>query len=199
MKKTQRKQVIALVLLLIFWAMLWKFVIRVSPRPPPPAPPAPGRPAIAESPLLSRFHRLRAEMDSLYHYRIKPTPFDARWNPFRIPGVASSAPASGPAQKAAPTDASQFGTPPPDFAESLLRSAIASVRIGGVMTKNGTIQLTVDAQLHKEGDVFTARAQISKTEVKPIRIRIRQLSEAAVIFALEDTEGGGAELRIRLK
>jgi hypothetical protein len=197
--KKQRTQVIALVFLLIFWALLWKIVIRVSPRPPPAAKPAAAKVALNESPLIMRFHRLRAEMDALYHYRIKPTPFDARWDPFRIPGVANPAQANGRVSKTAPTDASQLGVPPPDFAESLLRSAIAAVRIGGVMTMNGTVQLTVDSQLHREGDVFTARAQISKTEVKLIRIRIRQLSESAVTFALEDTEGGGAELRIRLK
>jgi hypothetical protein len=63
----------------------------------------------------------------------------------------------------------------------------------------GTIQLTVDAQLHKQGDVFTARVPTSSTESKPIRIRIRQLSEAAVTFALDDPDAGNAELKVRLK
>ena len=61
------------------------------------------------------------------------------------------------------------GPPPPGYAASLLNQAIAEVRIGGVMTRNGTTQLTVDGQLHREGDVFTA-----KVLSKLVLIKIKQ-------------------------
>ena len=194
--KKQRTQVIALVALIVVWALLWHLDVRT---PPPVVNTAPAKVTQAESPLKARFRHVRYEMDSLYHYRIKPTPFDGHWNPFRIPGVEDGAPAIVPVAKPSAMDASQLGIRPPDFAETLLKSAIDSVRIGGVVTMKGTIQLTVDAQLHKQGDVFTARVPTSSTESKPIRIRIRQLSEAAVTFALDDPDAGNAELKVRLK
>jgi hypothetical protein len=196
--KKQRSQVIALVLLLIFWAVLWRFFIR---KPPPPASEKPVTAKViqAENPLRARFHKLRSEMDALYHYRINPAPFDARWNPFRIPGVADASPPGATASKIPATDASQLSISSADFAESLLKSAIAAVRVGGVFNMNGTIQLTVDAQLHREGDVFTVRVPTPKGDFRPVRIRVKHLSEASVTFALEDTDTGGAELRVRLK
>jgi hypothetical protein len=197
--KKQRGQVIALVLLLVIWAVLWHFFIKARPAPAVVAKQAAAKTAQAESLLKSRFHRVRAEMDALYHYRIKPIPFDAHWNPFRIPGVPDAATADSSAPRVTAMDVSQLGIPPPDFAQSVLKSAIASVRIGGVVTMHGTIELTVDTQLHKEGDVFTVRIQTSKTEFKPVRIRIKSLTEAAVVFALADSDAGSAELRIGLK
>lgn len=197
--KKQRGQVIALVLLLVIWAVLWHFFIKVRPAPAAVAKQAAAKTAQAESLLKSRFHRVRTEMDALYHYRIKPIPFDAHWNPFRIPGVPDEAPADSSAPRVTAMDVSQLGIPPPDFAQSVLKSAIVSVRIGGVVTMHGTIELTVDTQLHKEGDVFTVRIQTSKTEFKPVRIRIKSLTEAAVVFALADSDAGSAELRIGLK
>lgn len=197
--KKQRGQVIALVLLLVVWAALWHFFIKVRPAPPAAAKAAAAKTTQAESLLKSRFHKVRAEMDGLYHYRIKPIPFDAHWNPFRIPGVPEEAPADASAPRVTAMDVSQLGIAPPDFAQSVLKSAIALVRIGGVVAMHGTIELTVDTQLHREGDVFTVKVQTSKTESKPVRIRIKSLSEAAVVFALADSDAGGAELRVALK
>jgi hypothetical protein len=137
-------------------------------------------------------------MDALYHYRIKPTPFNPRWNPFRLPGVSDVQPGNLTAQKAT-TEASQTGIPSPDIAENLLKSAISVARIGGVVTMNGTVQLTVGAQLHKEGDIFTVKVLNPKTQVQSVRIRIKQLSEAAVTLALEDSDVGSAEIKVRLK
>ena len=194
--KKQHTQVTILVLLVIFWALVWHFFISVHPATTS-AGPEPTKAVQAESLLRTRFRRVRAEMDALYHYRTKPPPFDAHGNPFRIPGV-TDAPAAK-AVKVSAMDASQLEIRPPDFAESLLKSAISTVRIGGVVTLHGTIQLTLGGQLHREGDVFTANLQTSKTEFKPIRIRIRSLSEAAVVFALEDAEVGNAEFTVHLK
>jgi hypothetical protein len=197
--KKQRKQLAILALLLIFWAVVWHFFIKVHPAAPPGAKPAAAKPVQAESPLRARFRRVRAEMDALYHYRIKPTPFNARWNPFRIPGVSDVLPGNLPASKATSTEGSQTGAAPPDLAENLLKSAISVARIGGVVTMNGTVQLTVGAQLHKEGDVFTVKVMNPKTQIQSVRIRIKQLSEAAVTLALEDSDVGSAEIRVRLK
>ncbi|HMD60162.1 MAG TPA: hypothetical protein VKG78_01955 [Opitutaceae bacterium] len=194
--KKQRNQVIALVLLLVFWAVLWRVVVKKSPAPPPAAKEAPAKQTQAESLLKGRFRRVRSEMDALYHYRIKPVPFNAHWNPFRIPGVVDAPPAGASASK---SEGVQLGIPPPDISETLLKGAIAAVRVGGVVTRNGTVQLTVDGQLHKEGDVFTVKVQTSKNLVQSVAVRIKQLSEAAVTFALEDPESGNAEVRVRLK
>jgi hypothetical protein len=195
----QRTQLAILAFLLIFWAVIWHYFIRVHPASPPVVKPVAAKPVAADSLLKTRFRRVRSEMDALYHYRIKPTPFNARWNPFRIPGVSDVAPGNLSAQKATPTEAPQLGIPTPNVAENLLKSAISVARIGGVVTMNGTVQLTVGAQLHKEGDVFTVKVLNPKTQVQSVRIRIKQLSEAAVTLALEDSDVGSAEIRVRLK
>jgi len=191
--KKQRNQVIALLLLLVVWAVLWHFVIKVRPPPAPVAKETAAKPQ-AENPLKARFRRVRSEMDALYHYRIKPTPFNAHWNPFRIPGVSDANPVA-----AKGSDASLLGTPPPDIAELLLKNAVNAVRIGGVVTRNGTVQLTIDTQLHKEGDVFMVKVPTSKSQVQMVAIRIKQLSEAAVTLALDDPNSGSAEIKVRLK
>jgi len=197
--KKQRKELIALVGLLMIWAVIWHFFIRVQPPPPPVVKPVAAKTAQADNLLKARFRRVRSEMDALYHYRIKPTPFNARWNPFRIPGM-SDAPSSGSStSKPAATDATLLGIPPPDVAEALLKSAISAVKIGGVVTMNGTVQLTVGAQLHKDGDVFTVRVPNSRNQPQMVQIRIKYLTEAAVTLALEDSDVGHAEIRVRLK
>ncbi|MGA2018545.1 MAG: hypothetical protein ABSH26_16495 [Opitutaceae bacterium] len=195
--KKQRNQVIALFVLLVVWAALWHFVIKVRPPQAPASKAEAAKPAQPENPLKARFRRVRSEMDALYHYRIKPVPFNAHWNPFRIPGVSDAPAANGPASKA--SDASQSGAPPPDIAELLLKSAVSAVRLEGVVTRNGTVQLIVGSQLHKEGDVLTLKVPTSKSQVQTVAVRIKQLSEAAVTFALDDPSAGNAEIRIRLK
>ena len=195
--KKQRNQLIALVALLVVWAVLWHFFIKVRPPPPPPAKEV-AKTAQTESPLKIRFRRVRAEMDVLYHYRLKPIPFNAHWNPFRIPGVSDVQPAAASASKA--PGSAQLGVSPLDSSETLLKNAVSTVRVGGIVTRNGAVQLTVDGQLHKEGDVFTVRVQGFKNQqAQSVAIRIKQLSEAVVTFALDDPEAGNAELKIRLK
>jgi len=195
--KSQRNQVIALALLLIIWAACWVLFIRVPTNPQAPAKPKAAK-AQPESLLAARFRRVRSEMDGLYHYRTKPPPFEAHLNPFRIPGVVASAGSAG--GKGKPSD-TPF-VPPPNFAETLLKSAVSSMRIGGVVTMNGTIQFTVNGQLHKEGDTFAAKipnaALGANVPVKSVLIRVKHLSEASVTLALDDEQAGGAEMRIRL-
>jgi hypothetical protein len=150
-----------------------------------------------ESPLMARFHRVRAEMDGLYHYRTKPVPFDTTDNPFRIPeGVDFSdekAPPVSPSKKPA-ADAPAAPNAPPEFGDGLLTHAIALTRLGGVVTMNDTTQLTVNGELHKQGDVFTVKVQN-----RLVLIRIKLLTTAFVTLALDDPASGTAELRVRLK
>jgi hypothetical protein len=198
--KNQRNQLIALVVLVIGWAAYWHFFIKV-PRTVVVVKAPTVKVVKADSLLQIRLHKIRAEMDSLYHYRINPATFDTQWNPFRIPkGMEGSAESGGApldlTAKTALADSSQAG-PSPDYAEKLLKSAIASMRIGGVVTLNGITQLTVDGQLHKEGDEFTAKVPTSKGQLKFVLIRIRLLSTSSVTLVLE-SEGGGAEMRVRL-
>jgi hypothetical protein len=139
-------------------------------------------------------------MDGLYHYRIKPEPFDARWNPFRMPAMML-APTGGNAQapvadnsKSKASEPLQESPAAPELGEALLSHAISGLRIGGVVTMGNTTQLTVDGQLHKEGDVFT-----TKVKGKLVLIRIRLLSTNTVTLALDDPDSGTAEIRVRLK
>jgi hypothetical protein len=200
--KSQRNQLIILAALIIAWAVSWQLTVNKN-RVPAAAPQPAARSAKAasqDSLLKARFRRVRAEMDSLYHYRIKPAPFDAHWNPFRMPAMmlvstgekAQAATADNSKNK--PVDQSQQTTGTPELDEALLAHAIAGMRIGGVVTLGDTTQLTVDGQLHKEGDVFP-----TKVRGRLVLIRIRHLSVAAVTLALGDPNQGTAEIRVRLK
>jgi hypothetical protein len=109
----------------------------------------------------------------------------------------SNAATADATSKSGQAEQTPIGLPPPDYSEKLLKSAIAAMRIGGVVTLNGTTQLTVDGQLHKEGDEFTARVPNSKGQLNPVLVRIKNLTSSSVTLALE-SEGGGAEIKVRL-
>jgi hypothetical protein len=150
-----------------------------------------------DSPLKARFRRIREEMDGLYHYRIKPIPFDATVDLFRIPsGMELSDGAKPPApvsSKSAP-EAPQAINAPPEFGEGLLAHVISLTHLGGVVTMNDTTQLNVNGELHKEGDVFTVKVQS-----RLVLIRIKSLTTSFVTFALDDPASGQAEMKVRLK
>ena len=74
--KSQRNQIIILVALIIIWAVSWHMTMNRNKPPPPPPPTQAVRVAAQDSLLKIRFRKVRSEMDSLYHYRIKPAPFD---------------------------------------------------------------------------------------------------------------------------
>ncbi len=197
--KSQRSQIITLVSLLVIWAISWRIVR--SPTPPPSViKTAAAKAPVQDSPLKARFHRVRAEMDGLYHYRIKPAPFDASGNPFKISASMAisevshdTAPVSKDLTKPAVPDTVQ-PLAAPEGGEVLLKHAIEVTKIGGVVTMNDTTQLTVDGQLHKEGDLFTARVHS-----RLVGIRIKKLTTTSVTLALDDPDAGTAEMRIRLK
>jgi hypothetical protein len=198
--KSQRNQIIILVALIIIWAVSWHMTMNRNKPPPPPPPTQAVRVAAQDSLLKIRFRKVRSEMDSLYHYRIKPAPFDPQWNPFRMPAIMLAATAekstSGPADnpKNKQSEQPQQTSAAPEVGEILLTHAIAGMKIGGVVTLDGTTQLTVDGQLHKEGDLFT-----TKVHGRFVPIRIKRLSTASVSLALDDPNQGIAEMRVRLK
>jgi len=199
--KSQRSQLITLVVLIIIWAISWR-IVRTPTPPPSVMKTTAAKAPVQDSPLKTRFHKIRAEMDGLYHYRIKPTPFDASGNPFRISAAMAisesshessgtlkdvSKPTATPAEAVQPQAA-------PEGGEVLLKHAIEVTRIGGVVTMNDATQLTIDGQLHKEGDLFTARVHS-----RLVGIRIKRLTTTSVTLALDDPDAGTAEMRIRLK
>ena len=174
--KNQRNQMIALVVLVIGWALYWHFYIKMPKALVAAKAAAAAKVIKSDSLLQQRFHKVRAEMDALYHYRISPTAFDGRQSPFRIQkgmdGAAGMATvAVETSSKASPSEQGSSGPQPPDVAEKVLKTAIAAMRIGGVVSMNGTIQLTVDGQLHKEGDEFTAKVPNAKGHLNSVLIK----------------------------
>jgi hypothetical protein len=200
--KKQSTQLIALVSLIVVWAVLWRLFIRIPPNASPAAKPAAAKGAPPDSLLKTRFRRVRSEMDTLYHYRTKPTAFDTQWNPFRVPaGVElsgeSSVAAAGPSKAALP-EIPPTGPMAADYAQNLLKSAVANMKIGGVVILNGAIQFTVDGRLHKEGDVFSTRIQNAKGQGRTLVIGIKRLTTESVTLILEDPQANGASVKVRL-
>jgi hypothetical protein len=194
----QNKQIVILCALVLIWAVSW--LLMSSGRSTSALAVVAAKAAKAasqENALMARFHRIRAEIDGLYHYRIKPIPFDHAGDPFRIPQSMQSLENSKALTQntklstAEPVPASSIAT---ESGEVLLAHAVSGMRIGGVVTMNDTTQLTVDGQLHKEGDVFTTNVQ-----GRLVLIRIRHLSTVSATLALDDPSAGTAEMRVRLK
>jgi hypothetical protein len=192
----QAKQMLALVSLLILWAISWHF--NKLPTPPPSVIQTKAAKAAQQDSLLKmRFHKVRAQMDSLYHYRIKPAPFDTKDNPFRIPAfMAQAAAAKDDAVNPTKSTAVDVAPPvegPPESGEILLKHAIDATQMGGVVTMNGTTRINVNGELHKQGDVFTATVK-----GKLVLLRVKRLTSDFVVLALDDPSAGNAEARVRL-
>ena len=179
--KKQYKQVVALVVLCILWAISAHY--NKLPPPPPSVIKTKASKSAGDTVLMERFHRVHAKMDVLYGHRIKPAPFDPSGNPFKVLGA-----------KYVPETNVAKVLPVGSGAESILKQAIAAVRIGGVVTMDGVTQLTVDGQLHKEGDVFAARVL-----TKLVLVKVKALSTDTATLALEGSSAGYAEIRVRLK
>jgi len=201
--KKQSTQLIALVGLIVVWAVLWRLFIKIPPKQQPPPKPVATKTAPGESLLRIRFHRVRSEMDALYRYRTKPTPFDAQVNPYRIPAgmellVESEGPTSRKIAKTPTPDAGPVGPITPDLAENVLKSAVAGLRFGGVVTLNGVTKVTIDGQLHQQGDRFTTKVSGTKGQMRTVILRIKRLSTSSATISLDESEAGGAEIRVRL-
>jgi hypothetical protein len=179
--KKQHKQLVALVLLCVAWAISAHY--NKLPPPPPSVIKTKAAKSAGDTVLMARFHRIRSKMDALYHYRTKPAPFDPSGDPFRIIAAKSAASNLGGSKDLGPGSA-----------ERLLSEALAASQIGGVVTMDGVTQLTVDGRLHREGDVFAA-----KVLNKLVLIKIKSLTTYTVTLALEGSSAGKAEVRVRLR
>lgn len=196
-KKQQRKQLVMLVFLAICWAISAHYN-KIQFAPPAVLKTKAAKTVVADSPLKARFRKIRFEMDALYHYRLKPAPYDPTADAFRLPGFH--------AQVADATLPKELAPLPIGNAEDILKRAIANIRIGGVVHMNGVIQLTINGQLHRLGDVFTAKV-VSKPDpnskvppaTKSVLIKIKALSDYSTTLALDDPDVGNSELRVRLK
>jgi hypothetical protein len=177
--KKQYKQVVALVVLCILWAVSAHY--NKLPPPPPSVIKTKAAKSAGDTVLMARFHGIRAKMDALYHYRVKPEAFDPAGNPFRVMAVKSAIDTS-------------HSLPLGGGAEGILKQAIAAVRIGGVVTMDGVTQLTVDGQLHKEGGVFAARVLN-----RLVLVKVKSLTTETATLSLEGSSAGYAEIRVRLK
>jgi hypothetical protein len=186
--KTQRNQIIALLALIILTGVSWR-INRIPPTPPSIIKTKAAKVVVGDSLLKTRFHNVRAKMDLLYHYRVKPVAFNPAGNPFRIPGVRETA-----ADTVADTKPKDFGPPPPGYAEHLLKQAVAAARIGGVVVMNGATRITINGKLHTEGDVFT-----SKINGKLVLVKIKKLAADQVILALDGSDAGSAETKLHIK
>jgi hypothetical protein len=182
--KKQQKQMVALVLLCVAWAISAHF--NKLPPPPPSVIKTKAAKSAGDTVLMARFHRIRSKMDSLYHYRTKPVPFDPSGDPFRLIGVKSVTPALGSSKDS--------GLASLGAAQLLLSDALKESHLGGVVTMDGVTQLTVDGRLHREGDVFAA-----KVLNKLVLIKIKSLTTYTVTLALEGSSAGKAEVRVRLR
>jgi hypothetical protein len=58
--------------------------------------------------------------------------------------------------------------------------------------------LTVNGQLHKQGDVFGTKLEGPKGPGKSIIVGIKHLSTESVTLTLVDSEAGSAEVKVRL-
>jgi hypothetical protein len=196
----QTKNLIVLGCLVVAWAVSWHYN-RLPDQPVAAAKAKAVKTAAQETMLTMRFHRIRAEMDGLYHYRLKPVAFETEGNPFRLPSfmvsddtktAATEAPAASGA-KAPVIEVAPIVNEPSESGESLLKHAVEATRIGGVVTMNDTSELNVNGELHKEGEVFTARVK-----ARLVLVKIKRLTTTFAIMTLDDPEAGNAEVRVRL-
>ena len=191
----QTKNLLALAVLVVLTAISYHFNIASKQITPAAKALAAAKAVQLDTPLQARFRRVRGEMDTLYHYRLKPLAFVADPSPFRIPtGLNFTGDKLTPTAPRGPLDAALPPGAAPEFGEALLTHAVAITRIGGVVTMADSTKLTVNGELRKEGDVFTVKVQN-----KLVLIRIKRLSTSFVTLALDDPASGVAELRVRLK
>jgi hypothetical protein len=194
----QTKQILTLLLLLVLWGISWR-INRIPTVTVVAAMKAKAAKATqAENLLANRFHRVRAQMDSLYHYRIKPVPFESKVNPFRLPSsmMAEAIDTEVPASKAkGPVVEVAAPTPeaPAESGDVLLRHAIDMIHMGGVVTFNESTRINVNGDLKREGDVFTVTVK-----GRLVLLRIKRLTTGYIILALDDPAAGNAEARVRL-
>ena len=145
---------------------------------PADAVPAAAKPPVV--PLSPRFLQVRHRIDTLFGHRsATPPPLDPRHNPFRPAGAFVEA----------PTDARTGGTTGPVVAENpsndltLLQQSVATLRMGGVVEKDGKLHLVVNSRLFKEGDVIQTQVQ-----GQAVYLRVRSIAQKSLTLALNESE-----------
>jgi len=137
-------------------------------------------PASTPSTTNPRFKQTHAHIEALFqNRRTSAKAPDPRQNPFRtagelLPSVVQ-APVS-PGENAPPA-------PAPSSDEDLLRQAVATLKVGGIVLIDGRAQLTINKDTYKEGDILTARVQ-----AVPVYLRIRQITSNSIVFVLNNAE-----------
>jgi hypothetical protein len=125
-----------------------------------------------------RFIQSRTRIDALFHYRNAPLPpLDPHQNPFRVANDTGAAPtAGGPSAAVTPGVA-------PDSDEGMLHMGASTLKIGGLVVKEGSAQVGINGGLYKEGDVIPARVRGTL-----VYFRIRHITTDSVTISLNDAE-----------
>lgn len=165
------------------------------------APPAPSAPAAAPktdstkasvaakspalvAPLSTRFQQVRDHINALFSGRIAtPPPPDLNYNPFRPIGAGPAG-----AVRGAPGGRETTAPGPPISDLTVLQQAVATLKVRGVVEKDGRSLLTINSGpnkdgTYKEGDVITVIVQD-----QPIHLRVRQITHYSVMLSLNDAE-----------
>jgi len=138
--------------------------------------------AAAEAPQLDpssnpRFIQSRTRIDALFHYRNAPLPpLDPHQNPFRLTNDSGAATIGSPAA-ALPQGLA------PDSDEGMLQLGAATLKIGGLVVREGSAQIGINGGLYKEGDVIPARVRGTL-----VYFRIRHITNDSVTISLNDAE-----------
>jgi len=134
----------------------------------------------AEPPQLDpssnpRFTQTRTRIDSLFQYRntALPPP-DPRTNPFRT--AAEIAIAGSSIVPGVPVLA-------PDSDDALLQAAAATLKITGMVVKDGRAKLIINGGAYEEGGVISVRVR-----GKPAYVKIRHITLSNVTLTLNDAE-----------
>jgi hypothetical protein len=149
------------------------------------APPnATTKPSVAPPTLSPRFQLIRSRIAELLQNRgATPASPDLRYNPFRPIGAGSPVPGRS---SSAGSETASPGSPGSDLI--VLQQAVATLKVRGVVEKDGRSLLTINAGpnkdgTYKEGDVLTVIVQN-----EPVHLRVRQITHYSVMFSLNDAE-----------
>ena len=142
------------------------------------------KPSAAQPTLSPRFQQIRSRIAELLQNRgATPGAPDLRYNPFRPIGAGPPVPLrNGSAGRETP--------PPVSLGSDLvvLQQAVATLKVRGVVEKDGRSLLTINAGpnkdgTYKEGDVLTVIVQD-----EPFHLRVCQITHYSVMFSLHDAE-----------
>ncbi len=124
--------------------------------------------------ITDRYALTRARIDALLALRLKPVPLPANPpNPFyQAPGVVAggeTTPATDPAEILVPeaADISDIDT---------LRKYSTTLRIGGVITRNGILHLTINNTTCKVGDIISVGNKDRPTYLKLLGLSLSEFT-----------------------